>query len=126
MWKYISFDIAFSDENANKYGWSTDLCVENYYAIEEWDNSAVDISDSIREHTVNYNGQDETVVYKRINSYNSGWINKVIHWYCDVAFQVPEGYDGAVFGFYDASTEWEDGMYIYDVADENTLFFRLD
>ena len=126
VWKFISVDIKFSDENAYKYGWNVKSCNENYYAIEEWDNSAVGISDSIEEHTVNYNGQDETVVFKLINSYNSGWINKENHYYADVAYQIPEGYDGAVCGFYDASTEWEDGMYIYDIADENTLFFRLD
>ena len=127
VWKFISFDVAYSDDNAWKYGFSSSNCIENYYAIEEWDNSVVDeISDSIREYTINYNGQEETIVYKEINSYNSGWINKVNHWYLDIAFQIPEGYDGVVFGFFDAATEWKDGMYIYDIADENTLFFRLD
>ena len=125
-WKFICFDIEFSDNNAYKYGFNSSYCMENYYAIEEWDNSSVEISDDIIEYTVNYNGKDEVVVCKLINSYNSGWINKANHYYLDVAFQVPEGYDGVVFGFFDATTKWKDGMYIYDIADENTLFFRLD
>ena len=40
--------------------------------------------------------------------------------------RTPIGYDGYVQGLYDKKTSWEDGMNIYDVADDNTLFFRMD
>ena len=125
-WKYISFDIEFSDENSWKYGYTSTWCYENYYAIEEWNNSFVEISDDMSEFTVSYNGNNETVVYKRIRNYKGSWYNKKLHFYLDVAFQVPEGYDGCVFGFCDATTKWEDDMQIYDIADENSLLFRLD
>ena len=126
VWKFISCDIEFSDENAWKYGYSYIWCYENYYAIEEWNNSLVEISDGIEEFTVSYNGNNESVIFKRIRNYKSGWYNKKNHFYLDVAFQVPEGYDGIVFGFCDATIKWADDTQIYDVADENTLLFRLD
>ena len=127
-WKFISFDVKFGDENAWEYGWRASYCFENYYSIESWDNSRVEISDSVTELTINYNEKDEVVFLKVINIRDSGWNNKTkeTHYYVDVAFQVPEGYDGVVFGFRDAAIEWKDGMYIYDIADENTLLFRLD
>ena len=125
-WKLVYFDITFSDANAWKYGWNTSYCMENYYEIEEWDNSRVELADGDSDFSVNYNGSSREVAFKVINSFNSGWNNKVIHYYLDIAFQVPEGYDGVVFGFHDAAMEWKDDTHIYDIADENTLLFRLD
>ena len=45
--------------------------------------------------------------------------------YITDAVMVPKGYDGCVLGLYDRTLEWRDGMYFYDVADDNSLLFRF-
>lgn len=39
---------------------------------------------------------------------------------------MPDGYDGTVVGFWcRTSDNWPEGAYIYDIADENTIFYRI-
>jgi hypothetical protein len=100
---------------------------ENYYDIQVWDDSYYYDEDSgLNMGTVNYNGIDYD---KCAFTYTAGfedWVDQTCTYESTVMFRVPIGYDGAVLGLRDKGIEWEDGMYIYDVADENTLFFRLD
>ena len=57
----------------------------------------------------------------------SGWNNGSNVFHYAMAVQVPAGYDGCVLCLYDArhGAAGVDWKYIYDVADQNTLFFRL-
>ena len=125
-WRALHVSIAFDDENANNYGMSIGRCNENYYDIEGWDNSSEhDEETNMNHHVVNYHGTDYEITYFEIAKW-LGWVNETNTYEYDVYVNVPTGYDGCVFGFYDKKTSWEDGMYIYDIADDNTLFFRMD
>lgn len=138
-WRAFDVEIEFSDENANEYGWSYRGCVENYYAIEDWDNSESDLTGTQWEYLMDAENVDggwcfnvsfhgETYQVALINEFfsKSGWVGRKYTASRTYYVCVPVGYDGVVIGFYDSGTEWKDGMYIYDVADENTLFFRMD
>lgn len=128
-WRTLHVSILFDDENACNYGVSVGSCIENYYDIVGWDNSS--------EYD---NAQDPTIIGHWVASYHGteyeitaiytekwlGWVNGTNTFERDVYVSVPIGYDGFIQGFRDKKTSWEDGMYIYDIADENTLFFRMD
>ena len=122
-WRAFTVDILFNDENAWNYGMSVRTCFENYYAIKDWDNS---YNEETGTYTARFNGVDYTECCSIITGGLEDWVGQERLFRADYYFRVPVGYDGLVYGFYDASTEWEDGMYVYDVADENTLFFRLN
>lgn len=144
-WRAFDVEIDFHDENAWDYGYTWANCWENYYDIEGWDNSSSDIADTQWEylidqaegyslHNISYHGESYPVIITQENTANDGWSlidygdgNVVNHSVAHANYYacVPVGYDGVVIGFYDAAIKWEDGMYIYDLADENTLFFRM-
>lgn len=124
-WRCVKVTIVFSDENARKYGYSCGACQENYYDIQGWDNSSRHVDDYTSEYTANFNGQDYDACQIYSKWENSGWVDNVVTIEVTLDARVPAGFDGVVFGLRDNSTAWEDGMYIYDVADENTLLFRL-
>ena len=125
-WRALHVSIAFDDENANNYGMSIGRCYENYYDIEGWDNSSeYDEETNMNHYVVNYHGTD----YESTLFYTAkwlGWVNETNTYEYDVYVNVPIGYDGVVIGFHDSKTSWGDGMHIYDIADDNTLFFRMD
>lgn len=109
------------DETAGAQGVNIRTTNENYYDIEGFDGSGYVVSDGVYGFTVNYNGTDYGECrYTTANMHfgNSGGSFTVY-------FRVPVGYDGVVVGLRDAGVEWGAGQYIYDIADENTLFFRL-
>lgn len=104
-------------------------CLEDYYDIVTRDDTKVASDNDIATYTVSFNGIDYTECKYYIGPYfydaydiiNTGDVAIWNRFY----FCVPEGYDGTVIGFHDNRTPLEDSMYIYDVADENTVFFRL-
>lgn len=110
----------FSDENAQGYGSLMARSWEDYYDIVGHDDSFERNDDDVATYTVSFNGKDYTECqsYYFTTRYGSNWIERTY-------FCVPEGYDGTVLTAVDAGISWEDGMYIYDVADENIVFFRL-
>jgi hypothetical protein len=110
------------------YGMSLGGANENYYDIEGWDdNKYYDEDSGLYMYTVNYNGIDyDKCTYVYIGGGFGGWVDQTNTYEVERCYRVPIGYDGAVAGLYDSGIEWEDGMHIYDVADENTLFFRLE
>ena len=147
-WRAFDVEIEFSDENAWKYGISVGPCYENYYAIEDWDNSESDLTGTQWEYlmdvenvngrgcyNISFHGETLPVVILLEDSGFGGWgttydkdgtETRSITYSASIYVCVPVGYDGVVIGFRDSGTELKDGMYIYDVADENTLFFRLE
>lgn len=128
-WHGVSVTIRFNDENAWNYGMGVNTCQENYYDIIGWDeSSAVLEEEQLVRYTCNFNGVEYTeCLYDDSCFMNfSEWKNKECVCTFERYFRVPVGFDGGVIGFFDYGTEWADGQHIFDIADENTLFFRLD
>ena len=130
-WRMVHVSILFDDANARKDGMTIGSCFENYYDIEGWDESAGDeeydeaTGSEYSYYTVNDHGVEKEVCVIERSDF-SGWVNRTNTWDADVYVNVPVGYDGVVLGLYNRQHTWEDGMYIYDLADEDTLFFRMD
>lgn len=128
-WHAVTVTVRFDDENAWNYGASVQTCRENYYDIVGWDESSTHLeAEKMFQYTVNFNGVDYTeCLYEDGGEYTwSEWVDKACTCTFERYIRVPVGYDGIVLGFYDSAIEWGDGQYIFDIADENTLFFRLD
>lgn len=124
-WRAVYVEIRFYDTNANKYGVKVGVSYENYYDIEEWDNSCVSLENGNYEFTVNYCGNEYDVTVDNRMQFGE-WIEGYMKYSGYIYAHMPVGYDGVVIGFLDPSIATEDGMHIYDVVDENTLFFRMD
>ena len=128
-WHAVTVTVRFDDENAWNYGCGIETCRENYYDVVGWDESSTHLEEeSMYQYTVNFNGVDYTeCLYEDSGEYTwSEWVDKACTCTFERYIRIPVGYDGIVLGFYDSSIEWGDGQYIFDIADENTLFFRLD
>ena len=127
-WHAVTVTVRFDDENAWNYGCGIETCRENYYDVVGWDESSVALDDDMYQYTVNFNGVDYTeCLYDDNTEYIwSEWVDKACTCTFERYIRVPVGYDGIVLGFFDSAIEWGDGQYIFDIADENTLFFRLD
>ena len=124
-WRAVHIKIEFSDDNARDYGIGVHYSNENYYDTEAWD-EVYDREDKRKKYTIRYNGKD----YTECESIFSGpgyseWENGVMTWEGDSFVIVPAGYDGMVVCFRNAGLEGKTGDYIYDVADEDTIFFRM-
>lgn len=147
-WQAFDVEIVFSGDDLRNRVMTVAYCHENYYAIEDWDNSGSELTGTpweyildgrklyIREcFTVSSHGEAFPVAVVAEGSGFSGWHTEkndadgttTSVETCSLSFYacVPVGYDGVVIGFRDSGVAWEDGMYIYDVANETTLFFRL-
>lgn len=127
-WHAVTVTVRFDDENAWNYGCNLNTCHENYYDIVGRDESETELNDKMYQYTVNYNGVDytECLYDGGIEYVWSEWVDKACTCTFDLHVRVPVGYDGVVQGFRNPGIEWGEGQYIFDIADENTLFFRLD
>ena len=123
-WRAVTVEIVFSDENANAYGMAISNFTDDYYDIVRHEDSAD-----------YYNGEGSFELLWKGESYTcralssagfSDWVGGARTWTWRYAAQVPAGYDGLVVGVRSRARIWATGEYIYDVADEDTLFFRLD
>ena len=129
-WRIVKVKVTFSDYNAVHYGWSVSPCFENYYDIVNNDENEVwyDEGESDEGYAATYRivYKGETYDCNVMNSRsNTGWVGDQVVWTECRAYQVPVGYDGFVYGLHNSGVPWEDGQYIYDVADKDSLFFRL-
>lgn len=135
-WRKVSV-MFWSDEwDIYQYGIRTKHCTEDYYDIVYHDQTSVHNAETGRD---TYSVIKDGVVYPECERYavfgewsydeifgEDGTFEGVLTTqYRDYYFCMPEGYDGTVIGFYNALTEWGEGQYIYDIADENTIFYRL-
>ena len=135
-WHAVSVKIRFYDNIAFYRGMSLDNSIENYYDIDGWDASQTYLEEEdMIQYTCSINGIDYTqCLYYDTKTVWSGWTNNPETGIseCSATFnqyiRVPVGYDGAVFGYYDAGIDWTwgDGQHVYDIADDYILFFRLD
>lgn len=130
-WKTVEMRVLFSDENANKYGIMVGGPThEDYYDIDGHDLSLKKQEDGSVTFHVNWDGTEYTECCCKIISGGWGeWAGEnpdaFVTFSAEMEFLLPEGYDGIVLSLYDKTKDWKDGMHIYDIADENTLFFRL-
>lgn len=127
-WHAVTVTIRFDDENAWNYGCGVETCKENYYDVIGWDESSIELENKMYRHTVNFNGADYTeCLYDDGTEYTwSKWVDKACTCTFERYVRVPVGFDGIVLGFRNSGTNWGEGQYIFDIADEDTLFFRLD
>jgi hypothetical protein len=123
-WHALHVSILFNDVNAWDYGMTVGHCFENYYDIESWDESFQG-DEETRNYTVQYEGQDADCLICRENIKFGDWSGDECTFEEDYYVQIPVGYDGVVLGFRDSGVEWGEDQHIYDVVDENTLFFRI-
>lgn len=123
-WKTVELQIVFSDDNAWNYGIDVEDCDIDYYDIVGHDESSVD-DENGTSFTASWNGQNYTECRLISNGSFSGWEDQTDILTINKEFLIPVGYDGILVGIYDASMR-EGGQYIYDVANDDTLFFCLD
>lgn len=123
-WKTVTVQLVFSDKNAQEYGVSTGNLFEDYYDIIGHADSMVYEKNSAT-FTANWNGQEYTECRMILND-EGGWNGNVLTIEQTYEWLLPIGYDGAVVGVRDNFIPWEQGIYIFDVANDDTLFFRLD
>lgn len=126
-WAKVEWEIYYYDENAWNYGFRSGTSFDNYYDIEYHDDYSYHGEDGYNTYYVMIDGEEYECTEFSVWD-NPGWdadtqtstLSYTIYVY------MPEGYDGFVSGLYNRSNTWEEGMYIYDIADKNSLFFRLD
>lgn len=124
-WRAVHIEIAFSDENAYDYGIEVHYICEDYYDTEAWEGVYED--DNSKRYTIRFNGKDYTECQVMFSG--PGYSERddgVITWEGEAFVIVPKGYDGMVICFRNGAVEWSEDLYIYDVADEDTIFFRMD
>ena len=111
------------------YGIELGFSWNDYYDIEGMDDSTCYGSDGTAGCTVNFHGTDytECAISWEGQGFGewSGGPHDTLQFSMDLYALLPIGYDGWVVAFYDSSIPWDSGMHIYDIADGNTLFFRM-
>lgn len=146
-WRLVSWELVFSDENAQQWGMNIKTAFTDYYAIPEMipeERAQVDhngakhilTADTVWSDENNWYSETITVTYlgteyECLHVYDGGfedWNNGSRKFHYTEAVQLPAGYDGYISVLYNAAkgeagTDWR---FIYDIADEETLFFRMD
>ncbi|MCR5664921.1 MAG: hypothetical protein K6G17_08645 [Oscillospiraceae bacterium] len=123
-WRVVGVQIVFSDDAAWENGMRVGPCIEDYYNIVLHDDSSVTRDDGFTASTILWQGRTWEMI-RLVEDEFTPWEDHACAYRFIAAFRVPVGYDGCVVGFYNRAREWGEGEYIYDVADGNTLFFRL-
>lgn len=130
-WRIASFDIIFPDTYS---GYSLAISDEDYYNIEDHDDSAQGSHYTVTWQGENYDGCVRIIDYGNTNPdytmpVTGGGFAPIISFASrtvSVAFRVPVGYDGSVVCFRDSTKEFERGQYIYDVKHPGDVFIRLN
>lgn len=132
-WIKMSFEILFDDDNAQQFGYMVGPAECSYYDIKNFDDSCTyDEDTGVSTYTVNFNGQDFSECHDVWGDWTTeGWQDDGDGTYslitaCTNYTLVPKGYDGIVYGLYNRQITWNEGMYINDVANDDTLFFRCN
>lgn len=146
-WRTLDMEIEFSDSNCKKYGTSVSQCMENYYCVEDWDQSHQDLTDTpwayLKKkvswgncYTASFHGEDYPIFAGGEKQKWSSWKTRVnptdgtpesvITYTATFCVCVPVGYDGVVVGFMDSALDWGGDTHIYDIDRENVLLFRME
>lgn len=134
-WRVVTFEVRFFDKNAQAYGAYVFHRFEDYYCPQLHDDSLVDLDESEGYYSCVMNrifcGQEVETYMRTRDSWSSWRKNSSGTMECfyniEFAFQVPEGYDGAVAVLANGSYEDAD-CYIteYEPDPEQFLLFRLN
>ena len=126
-WVEIKARTVFDDQNARLYGVDRASTVTTYYELEYYEKSLKQLEDGSTGFSAVHDGKEwpECVYVKSVD--NQGW-NDERQSVCEYTWyaRVPEGYTGVVIVFYNAGLKWEDGQYIYEVLDKDSLLFRAE
>ncbi|MCR5311689.1 MAG: hypothetical protein K6E32_09800 [Lachnospiraceae bacterium] len=143
VWLSIHMAVEFTDDAAWMHGYRPGICLEDYYDIELHDDTfrnyeGYGLPEAYRDFTnltnystynVNFHGIDYECERFTVPNEDNGWMgDHLARSGFTYYFHVPKGYDGTVAGFYhyDFAHPWDAGLYIYDMADDNSLFYKLD
>lgn len=135
-WRKVTVQFWSEEWGIYEMGIRTSECMEDYYDIIYHDQTCVYNEETGR---TTYSVIKDGVVYPECERYTvydewiydevydeyGGFVGVVTAQLRDYYFCIPQGYDGTVLGFYNAATEWQEGQYIYDIADADTIFYRL-
>lgn len=135
-WRSATFTLSFNGTNATSYGVLVNLLDNNYYNIEQWNDTRTDETygknADTTTHTVTWEGKDYDecmlVISWKGTSPWSEWVDEKGTFTVKVSFRVPVGFDGAVMALVDASIPTYRGNLvrpIYEVANADSLFFRF-
>ena len=119
VWHTVTATITFSDENAWNHGMRVQDFQSNYFQPTPWKSET---------QPINFNGIEYDKYAKVWSEYKTdGWDmeNKRIVYTITIAWRMPVGYDGYMFGFYDGSITPVDGQYIWEFMNPETLVFRF-
>ena len=126
-WVEIKARTVFDDQNARLYGVDRASTITTYYELKYYEQSLKDLADGSTSFSVVKDGKEwpDCLYLKTVD--NQGW-NDERQSVCEYTWyaRVPEGYDGVVIVFYDAGLKWEDGQYIYEVINSDSLLFRAE
>lgn len=100
----------------------TSWTASDYYNVAAYDDEFYNEDNDT--YTVNYNGEDYTECTYVDECLQDKWDGDVYTWQWRVYFRVPVGYDGRVIYVYTPENK-NNGDYINDRADENTVIYRL-
>ena len=130
-WKSVDVTFTYAEDNAWDYGTTSSPFTTDFYNIvpknvsgANKNESNVGVIDENDTYTINFNGIDYTECLNEDHALVMEWNDRVYTCKIQVSFRVPIGYDGSIVGVI-SDGRYNDGDYIYEVADENTLFFRL-
>lgn len=131
-WIHLVAEVIFDDDNAYEYGFSTNTCFEDYYQIDFLKASEETVETKkkgvkISKITINYKGQDYVDSIAEIHDWQySKWKDRSRTATREFYFKVPKDYDGLCVGLRDDTEVWEEGMHVYDLNNDNSLFFRMN
>lgn len=124
QWRCATISITFSDNNAREFGVRYRFVFEDYYDIKLHDDTYKAVSAGEGTYKINFDGKEQDVTIRRFETWNE-WSDGSRTLTIEFSACVPTGYDGVVIGLINAHTDWAAGKYINDVADNNTLLFRM-
>lgn len=124
-WRYVTVSLVFDDPVAVEKNVRWSITDEDYYTIDLHDDSRFMVDGGSDGFTVNFHGEDYTECLRYYEYDNGHWDTNV--YYLDYAewFRIPVGYDGIVVGVRDSTIPWTEGAHIYDVVNENAVFYRM-
>lgn len=132
-WHTVTFEIDYyfdledrSNNNVWDYGVMVQSLYAQYYRISGFGDGSKGSEAGSNSFTLNYNGIDYTeCMVNHTEHVFSGWHYGVNTYSCTFYWRVPEEYDGFILGYYDGGIDLGAGDLIYEVLDENTLYFRF-
>ena len=119
-WHVFTITYVYNDENAVRYGAHSSCVPTDYYDVA----GAVASDGAV----VHFYGLEYTKCSSDIEYVQSGWAGDDLICQFQCTAHCPAGYDGLVIAAIDGeiSNNWEsETTLIYDVANENTVFFRV-